>query len=71
MEPLIIAKITHNNGSETDWTSIWTVTLARSENATPFLTFRTGNADEAQDAPNALGAFFGYRPDETDVRHLY
>lgn len=71
MEPLLIARITHNNGSETDWTSIWTVTLARSEIATPFLTFRTGNADEAQDAPFSLGAYFGYTADEIDVRHLY
>lgn len=71
MEPLLIARITHNNGSETDWTSIWTITLAHSENAIPFLTYRTGNHDEAMAAPHSLGEYFGYHESEIETRHLY
>lgn len=71
MSAPLIVRITHENNSDTDWYSVWTMTLAYREDATPFLTYRTGNTDEAMTSPYAFGDFFGYRASDIDIRHLY
>lgn len=73
MRPLIIARITTEPDPMHEYRMRWVITLSyprRPEND-PFLTFRTGNADEAQELPYSLAEYCGYSRDEIDVRHLY
>jgi hypothetical protein len=68
MSTLLIARITH--AYDDNHRSRWTVTLAHPDRD-PFLTYTTGNTDEATEAPESLGEYFGYSPDEIEIRHLY
>lgn len=78
MDALLIATITHEftSGRFSPIRSMWTISLAyparkgEFEGET-FLTYNTGNEDEAMAAPVSLAGYLGYTSDQVEIHHNY
>lgn len=72
MNALLVATITTEPNPRNAYRTRWVVSISYpSHEDDPFIIWRTGNADEAQDAPYSLAEFLGYTRDEVEVHHNY
>lgn len=71
MSALLVATITTEPDPRRSYRTRWAVSIAYpGHEDDPFLTLRTGNADEAAAAPADLAAFLGYTADEVEVHDV-
>lgn len=72
MNPLIIVKITTEPDPRFEYRTRWVVAFSYPSNEDdPFIVWKTGNVEEAQDLPLSQAGSMGYSADEVEVRHLY